>query len=141
MTATLSLTNDISEFQRLARAIDDFCSGHSLAKRLVHDTTLAVEEIFSNIINHAYDDENVHQITCHIYIENDQLNLEVTDDGRPFNPLTVPAPDIYAPLENRCIGGLGIHIVRRLMDALDYQRVENRNILTLKITLAGANPA
>jgi len=140
MTATLSLKNDISEFQRLAHAIDDFGSGHCLTKSIVHDTTLALEEIFSNIINYAYDDEKVHRITCQIYVENDQLHLEVTDDGRPFNPLNMPPPDIHAPLENRCIGGLGIHIVKRLMDALEYRRVENKNILTLKLTLSGANP-
>jgi len=140
MTSTLSLTNDISEFQRLARAIEDFGSGHRLTKSIVNETTLALEEIFSNIVNYAYDDEKVHRITCQLSVENDQLNLEVTDDGRPFNPLIMPPPDIHAPLENRCIGGLGIHIVRRLMDALEYRRVEDKNILTLKISLANSTP-
>ena len=140
MTATLSLTNDITEFQRLARALNDFGSGYFLTKSVVLDTTLALEEVFSNIINYAFDDDRVHLITCQMTVENDQLNLRVTDDGKPFNPLTLPPPDIHAPIENRCIGGLGIHLVMNLMDTVEYRRIEDKNILNLKVSLTTANP-
>ena len=135
MTASLSLANDISEFQRLACAIEEFGSDHLLTEHVVYNGTLALEEVFSNIINYAYDDQNVHSITCQMYIENAQLNLAIMDDGRPFNPLSSPPPDIDAPLENRCIGGLGIHMMRELTDAIDYRRIEGKNVLTLKINL------
>jgi serine/threonine-protein kinase RsbW len=61
-----------------------------------------------------------------------ELKAEVEDDGQPFNPLEAPEVDTTKPLEERTIGGLGIHLVRKLMDGLDYQRQGDRNLLTMK---------
>jgi serine/threonine-protein kinase RsbW len=61
-----------------------------------------------------------------------EVRAEVQDDGQPFNPLEVPEPDTTKPLEERAIGGLGIHIVRKLMDGLEYKRQGERNFLTIK---------
>ena len=60
------------------------------------------------------------------------LEAEVEDDGRPFDPLGVPAPDLQAPLPERRVGGLGIHFVRRLMSEVRYARVDGRNRLVLR---------
>jgi len=58
--------------------------------------------------------------------------VEVEDDGRQFNPLELPEPDLEKKLEERPIGGLGIHLVRNLMDELEYRRTHNKNILIMK---------
>ena len=135
ITTILCLKNDIAEFQQLARAIEEFGSGHLLSKQVIHNSTLALEEVFSNIINHAYGDDRIHDITCQIHLKNKQFNIKVIDDGQPFNPLSTPPPDIHTPIDNRCLGGLGIYLMRKLTDAVEYQRIEDKNILTLKINL------
>jgi serine/threonine-protein kinase RsbW len=60
------------------------------------------------------------------------MKVEVEDDGRPFNPLEAPPPDIGKPLAEREVGGLGIHLVRKMMDELEYRRENDKNLLILK---------
>ncbi|MFH0838739.1 MAG: ATP-binding protein [Candidatus Omnitrophota bacterium] len=99
-------------------------------KKLNH-LQLAAEEVLVNIINHGYvDKEGDIQITLSPPREKTGLKVEVIDEGIAFNPLTLPEPDLDAPLEKREIGGLGVYLLRKLMDEVDYKREENRNILT-----------
>ena len=68
-------------------------------------------------------------------LEGDELTIRVEDDGRAFDPLQAPPPDLDLPLEERPVGGLGIHIVRSVMDAVEYQRRGGRNVLTMRKTI------
>jgi serine/threonine-protein kinase RsbW len=61
-----------------------------------------------------------------------EIRVEVEDDATPFNPLEVPAPDLDRPLDERLVGGLGIHLVRQVMDGLDYQRLDGKNLVVMK---------
>jgi serine/threonine-protein kinase RsbW len=70
-------------------------------------------------------------------VEPAEVRVEVEDDGRPFNPLEAPDADTTSPLEERPIGALGIHLVRKLTDGLDYKRQADKNLLTLKKKLQG----
>ncbi|MFC2019223.1 ATP-binding protein [Chloroflexota bacterium] len=92
---------------------------------------LASEETLVNIINYAYPDKygNI-EITYEVK-ENKRFVVEIIDWGIPFDPLSLPKPDIKAPLEKRKVGGLGIYLTRTIMDEVNYRRDQDRNILTL----------
>ena len=92
---------------------------------------LASEEALVNVINYAYPDKNGSVEIIYEIKDGKKLILEIIDSGVPFNPLSMPEPDIKSPMENRKIGGLGIFLVRSIMDELNYRREEGRNILTL----------
>jgi anti-sigma regulatory factor (Ser/Thr protein kinase) len=92
---------------------------------------LAVEEITANIITYAY--QNDSEKTIEIAVENNDsgLTIHVCDQGPPFDPLTVPAPDIDAPVTDREIGGLGILMVKAMVDEMNYERREGKNHVVL----------
>jgi anti-sigma regulatory factor (Ser/Thr protein kinase) len=92
---------------------------------------LALVEWVTNVIAYAYNDAAPHWITVRFLAAPDQARVEVEDDGRAFNPLTLPPVDTHAPLEQRAIGGLGVHMIRQVMDSVEYRRAEGRNILTM----------
>ena len=93
---------------------------------------LAIEELVTNCIKYGYEDAGDHIIEVKLQILGNELAITVTDDGRPFNPLELPAPDLNLPLQDRPIGGLGIHLLRRMSDHMDYIRVAGRNRVTLR---------
>ena len=91
---------------------------------------IALDEILSNVVRHAVQDETV-LIEMILVRDGDQVHVEVVDDARPFNPLLVPPPDTTSPLETREPGGLGIALVRSLTDDVRYERRGDRNRLTM----------
>lgn len=93
---------------------------------------LAVDEACSNIIEHACDGENEEDIEITCVELDDQMKIMIRDHGEPFDPDTVPVPDLDADLEDRPIGGLGIFLMKRLMDEIRYEVLgEAGNVLTL----------
>jgi len=131
MTAelVLNLKNDPAETKRLTARLAEFGSRHALPHRIVADVNLALEEAITNIVLYAYDDADEHRIGVLISLTDGLLTAELIDDGRAFDPLQVAAPDVSAPLEDRPIGGLGIYLVRHLMDDIQYRREGGRNHL------------
>lgn len=113
----------------MAAAIERFGKEHGLATEIIDGVNIALDELVANVVRHAHDDGEIHRIDIAVRIEDDHLLVEIADDGRPFNPLDRPPPDIEAPLEERPVGGLGIHFVRTLMDEVGYRRDAGRNIL------------
>lgn len=94
---------------------------------------LAVEEVFVNIANYAYN-PTVGGVTIRVVIEKDPLAVILTfiDEGKPYDPLAKEDPDVKLAAEDRSIGGLGIFMVKKTMDDVEYEYNEGRNILTLK---------
>jgi anti-sigma regulatory factor (Ser/Thr protein kinase) len=92
---------------------------------------LASEEALLNVINYAYPNNygNI-EITYEVK-EDKRFVVEIIDWGIPFDPLSLPKPDVEAPLEKRKVGGLGIYLIRTIMDEVSYRRDQDRNILTL----------
>jgi len=129
---SVSLKNDLAELQRLNDMVTEFSEQQGLPPELVYRVNLVLEEIVTNVISHAYDDNLEHQITVRLSWENPWIDLKIEDDGRFFNPLEAPSPDTAEPLVERHIGGLGIHLVRQMMDDLAYRRENGRNFLRLK---------
>jgi anti-sigma regulatory factor (Ser/Thr protein kinase) len=137
MKKFLYLKNSISEIEKLTEMVNEFGKGHTLSSDVIHDATLALEEIVSNIVFYAYTDEDEHEIEVVMGINRDQLFFKVKDDGIAFNPLKNPEPDVSKPFEEKEIGGLGIYLVKNLMDELEYLRENEKNILTMKIPISG----
>jgi serine/threonine-protein kinase RsbW len=95
---------------------------------------LVLEEIVTNVIKFGYDDDLTHEILLEVHPEPAGLLLRVEDDGREFNPLLAPPPDLGQPIERRAAGGLGIRLIRRLAARHEYERLEGRNVLRLHLT-------
>jgi anti-sigma regulatory factor (Ser/Thr protein kinase) len=134
VTETLSVTlnNRLSELDRLSRIVATFGESHRLSDKVLHAVNLALDEIVTNIISYGYDDQADHQIVLRLSLQAEELTAEVEDDGRPFNPLEAPEPDLNQPLEERAVGGLGIHLIRNMMDRMEYRRQDGKNLLVLK---------
>jgi sigma-B regulation protein RsbU (phosphoserine phosphatase) len=129
---TLELKNELSELAKLNHTLAEFGQRHQLPEAVLFAIKLTLEEIVTNAISHNFTDEREHRISIRLTLEQSVLRAEVEDDGRPFNPLEIPAPDPKQPLEERPVGGLGIHLVRTLMDEVAYRRQNSRNVLVLK---------
>jgi serine/threonine-protein kinase RsbW/sigma-B regulation protein RsbU (phosphoserine phosphatase) len=91
---------------------------------------MVFDEMLSNIISYAYHDEDEHDIEIRVELSENRLTVSIVDDGIPFNPIGVEIPDTELSLEERKVGGLGIHLVRNLMDKVSYQRRIDKNIVT-----------
>lgn len=126
------LANRLEEIERLAAAVEAFGATHQLPDTVVFAFNLSLDEVITNVISYAFADVQEHPIDVHLSLTGDVLVAEVSDQGRPFNPIDVPTPDLDAPIEERRIGGLGVHIVREMMDTLEYAREGDRNILRLR---------
>jgi serine/threonine-protein kinase RsbW len=109
----------------------EFGQGHGIPEETLFRVHLALDEVLVNVIRYGYEDEEDHEIQLVATWDDSRLKIEVQDDGKPFNPLEAPEPDIDESLEERKVGGLGIHLVRNMMDELSYRRELDSNILTL----------
>lgn len=132
MNAALSfeLTNHLPELDVLARKVEEFSRAAALGETEQFHLNLMLDELVTNIIRYAYEDAAEHRIEIELRATDDGFEASVTDDGVAFNPLGKEAPQLDAPLEERQVGGLGIHLVRRLVDQIEYQRIDERNRLT-----------
>ena len=123
--------NQLSEIERLGQIVAEFAAWHHLPAQVVFEVNLALEEILTNVISYAYADSKEHQILVTLALTEGELTAEVEDDGRPFDPTEASEPDTGTPLEERRVGGLGIHLARKLMDDLAYQRQPDKNLLVM----------
>jgi anti-sigma regulatory factor (Ser/Thr protein kinase) len=97
---------------------------------------VALEEHLANVISHGYAPGETGRIVVRFGLEASFLRIEVEDDGRPFNLKEAPEVDTSLPLDEKPMGGLGIHMIRKSVDELDYQRVGGRNVVVMRKRLA-----
>ena len=128
----LVLLNDIQEISRLASFIEVIGEELSLPATVAFNLNLALEEAVSNIILYAYPDQTGKEIKVHATTTANCPVFTLTDTGEAFDPLDVKDTDITLPLEDRPVGGLGIFLIKNIMDEVEYQRIEGKNIFTLK---------
>ena len=127
------LRNDLAELERLATAVDRFCEAEGLCGDVAFHLNLVLEEVVSNVVNYGYEDAGApHEITVRLVREPSGVTVEVIDDGRAFDPLSVPEPDLAAAIEDRPVGGLGVHFLRTMMRDLHYRREHGRNHLSFR---------
>ena len=130
---TILVKNEISEIERLSKVVAAFCTEHSLSDRVRDDVNLALDESVANVILHGFANSSPgHEIIVRLYLEPGFVTVAVEDGGEAFNPLDVPEPDLTSPIEQRPIGGLGIHLMRNIMDQLEYHRRDGRNCLIMR---------
>jgi serine/threonine-protein kinase RsbW len=131
----LRLKNNLNELSRLTGRVSEYLQQFELAPDAQADVTLILEELFINIVRHAYIDVGDHYVAIEVNISGSEVAMMVEDTGVPFNPLDVPAPDTTLPVADRQVGGLGIHIVRALTDSFTYERREglNRVLMTKRV--------
>jgi phosphoserine phosphatase RsbU/P len=127
-----TLKNRVAEIARLGERLGEFAAVHQLTPSVLSDLNLALEEAVTNIISHGYSDHREHEILVRIRVESGAVIVELKDDARAFNPITAPDADVTTPLDERTAGGLGIHLMRKLMDEIEYQRLEDGNLLIMK---------
>lgn len=128
----LHLRNETAELTRVREAVEELAIDAGLPSRITFALQLALEEALANVITYAYGDGDEHSIGLRLALRGREIVAEIEDDGQPFNPLERPPPDIEAPLEDRPVGGLGIHLVRTLMDDVAYERRGGKNVLVLR---------
>ena len=129
---TFELKSNLSELDILCEKLESICQSLNLSQKCKFEINLALDELFTNIISYGFDDDEEHLIEITIDLEPDRVVLRVEDDGVPFNPVEASAPEVTCSLENCRVGGLGIHLIRNLMDEICYRRCGNRNVLIMK---------
>jgi serine/threonine-protein kinase RsbW/sigma-B regulation protein RsbU (phosphoserine phosphatase) len=128
---TLHLQNRIAEVARLVDAVESFGTHAGLSPDLTYRLTLSLDEIVSNVIRHGYSDTNDHVVEVRLSVHDGVVTSVIQDDGHPYDPRESPEPDLSMPVEERGPGGLGIFLVKQMMDSIDYARRDGRNILTV----------
>jgi serine/threonine-protein kinase RsbW len=137
-TVDTTIVNRRSELARVASLVDELAAANDLERAVLADIQVALDEVLSNIIDHGFADEQVHEIRVRLRLDHGVLEATIEDDGKPFDLRAHPTPDLNAPLRRRRVGGLGIHFVRNLMTEVRYGRVKGRNRLVLRKRLTDA---
>jgi anti-sigma regulatory factor (Ser/Thr protein kinase) len=129
---SFELKSDLGELETLCQHLNQFGEITGLSEACITDMNICLDEMFTNIVSYGFEDDLEHIISFTINLDNLELTLLIEDDGIPFNPLEKKEPETPPDLIDARIGGLGIHIVRKLMDAISYKRESNKNKLTMK---------
>ena len=127
----LELSNRLSELANIQEALEANAERLGVSTAMLMSLNLVVEEAFTNIVNYAYADQEQHTIAICINRNDQQLVITLTDDGQPYDPTQKADPDIELPAEKRQVGGLGIFLIRKIMDKVEYERKDNKNYLIL----------
>jgi len=132
MQHSITLTNDIQQVPQLADFVDMVCEEIGMDMAVAIQMNLAMEEAVVNVMSYAYPADTVGDVTIEAVTIADQLQFTITDCGTPFDPTAKEDVDTTLSAEERPIGGLGIHLVRQLMDSITYERIDGKNVLTLR---------
>lgn len=126
-----TFANDLSELEQVTEEALAFAEQFEMSAAAGYSLRLSIEEIATNILKYAYEDTAPHRILLRAEMLQEQIHLSLEDDGREFDPLTVPEPNTDLPVEERNVGGLGIHLIRKFALRTHYQRLNGRNRLSV----------
>ncbi|MEX2616714.1 MAG: ATP-binding protein [Alphaproteobacteria bacterium] len=134
----VTVTNNLEELNRATSAVSAFCSEHSELLPLEHRLTLVLEELLTNTISYGYDaaDTMPHVIEVRLSLADGWLHVTCEDDGAPFDLTRQSEADMSGDVEDRPIGGLGIHLIMTIMDSVTYQRTGDRNRVDMRLALS-----
>lgn len=134
--ARTSITGpDDQGIARVQGLLDALAGTNRLPPDAVADMQVALDEILSNTLRNGFSDGLPHRVEVLLSVDSQTLSAEIEDDCAPFDPLSVPPPDLRGSLHERQVGGLGIHFVRSLMSEVTYRREQGRNRLMIKKNL------
>jgi anti-sigma regulatory factor (Ser/Thr protein kinase) len=112
-------------------AFGTFAEAHALPVDVRRSVNVALDELIANALSHGQTGRDPCSVTVNVELDQERVTITVADDGMPFDPFGRDAPDTALPVEERPIGGLGIHLVRQLMDQVSYQRRDDQNVVVL----------
>jgi len=136
-TRRTAVPADPAQLSVLTEFLREFGSAAALAPAQVGTLELALEEIFMNIVMHGSEPGITPRVEVSLNLGTDGVTMTVEDDGPQFDPLSLPPPDVTASLADRKVGGLGVFLVRNIMDNVTYARTAGRNQLRMSKRLAG----
>ena len=129
-TFTCTLRPDQSEIAPLVDAVAAWARQLQVPEAATSAMTLMLEELVANSITHGYAESGTTgDVSLRLETDGQALMASVSDAAPPFNPFDLPAPDTSSALQDRAVGGLGVHLVRRLAHSADYQRIDGRNVI------------
>jgi serine/threonine-protein kinase RsbW len=126
----LTLRPDLNEIPAVSTALEEVMKNHSFGEEEILDTQLAVEEAITNVIVHGYEGREG-EIVIACQATTGLVEIQIEDTAPPFDPLSLPDPDLTGDVDDRKIGGLGIFLIRQVMDEIVYRYEHNKNILVL----------
>ena len=128
----ITLPNDVQEVPQLNVFVDEVCEQVDFDMSTTLKLNLAIEEAVVNVMNYAYPAGEKGDVDIEAMINDEYLVFVISDSGTPFDPTAKAEVDTTLSAEERGIGGLGIHLIRQIMDTINYERVEGKNFLTLR---------
>ena len=128
----ITLPNDVQEVPQLNVFVDEVCEQVDFDMSTTLKLNLAIEEAVVNVMNYAYPAGEKGDVDIEAMINDEYLVFVISDSGTPFDPTAKAEVDTTLSAEERGIGGLGIHLIRQIMDTINYERVEGKNVLTLR---------
>jgi sigma-B regulation protein RsbU (phosphoserine phosphatase) len=136
----LSIRNDLNELERLNAFLEETGTKWGISQDLLFQLNMAAEEVVTNIIAYGYKDSRAEdRILLELALIEDELKICITDHGIEFNPLQIPPPDdLDKPARERKVGGLGVYLIRKMMDKVEYRRENDANILVMKKNIVSA---
>lgn len=132
----VSIGADGGGVARVNATFGDFADACALPDAVRRSVSVVLDELLTNILSYGLP-QHGGEVVVDIELQPDRLVITISDDGRPFDPFASSAPDTTLSVEDRPIGGQGIHLVRRMVDALSYHRRSDRNIVVLTKRLGG----
>ena len=126
------LKNELSELSALCRHLEGCGNILELQQKCVFEINVSLDELFTNIVSYGYKDDLEHRIKFSLEKHDNALIVEVEDDGIPFNPLHVKKHEAPKDIDSIDIGGLGIHLIKNMVDNVDYQRSDGKNKVILR---------
>lgn len=138
MNLTFTIANTLEEIGPAGDRLIDLLLQEPGGADAEYLARLAVEELLTNIIKYGYDDSDRHEIIVTARVDDGLFELTISDDGHAFDPTKAAEPDTTLPAAERPIGGLGLFLVRKMSDGMTYERIAERNVVTVRKTLAQA---
>ena len=129
---SITLSNDVQEIPQLAQFVDEVCEAVGFGTSTTMSMNLAIEEAVVNVMEYAYPKGTKGYVSIEAEANAERLKFIISDSGTPFDPTAKGEVDITLSAEERPIGGLGIHMVRQIMDSINYERTDGKNVLTLR---------
>jgi serine/threonine-protein kinase RsbW len=130
----LELMADMAELERLNDTIDSFGETNHWSPKSLFQIKLTLEELVTNTLSYGFNGQHGQRILLKLVQEDHHVSIEVSDNGIAFDPLQKPPPDLGASLEDREVGGLGVYLVRQMMDSVTYRRIGEWNQLHMTKT-------
>jgi sigma-B regulation protein RsbU (phosphoserine phosphatase) len=127
----IELGGRLEEIANVMAALEEFSDSAGLDMGVAQAAELVLDELLTNIISYGFGDAVEHKITVEMLVKANALHIVISDDGICFNPFEQEDPDLESSIDERDLGGLGIHLVKKFMDEYSYQRLEGRNVVTL----------